>query len=610
MIRRLTDPRPLFAIIAVLLLSLAGAMACGAGETETVVVEKVVEVEVPGETVVVEKEVVREVEVAGETVVVEKEVIREVEVPGETVVVEKVVEIEVPGETVVVEVEKVQVEEKIIKEREIITTEPKYGGTLRVVAQGSFSSLDPLPLPAVISVHTSVHVYEHLFAWDFNLNPQPQLVDTWGISGDNMTYTFTLRDGITFHNGDPVTSDDVIASINRWLPAPSVKNTAGFISEAVKVDDLTFVINLNEPFGGLVIGLGTSPHLSPQIWPEDIANSAPFSEPITEWIGTGPYEFETWEPGNKLSIVRYDGFISRPEPENFLAGGKRAYLDRIEWVEIPNDETKYAGLETGQWDIVDGISLDFASRIRDNNDIGLVVTKPGNQSEVWAKGSFAPTDNKLVRQAILAAVDAESMMASLGDPELWILCSSVFFCGTPWESTVSEELYNQNNPERAAELLDQAGYAGETIVILNSSDHPQLNPLGIVLKPSLEAAGMTVEMPGMDLATVISRLGANDWNLFTNFCPASTCAQPDISPVNNLSETLWGWPGYPDLVAEFIRAPNLDAKKAVVDRMQAAAYEDAYNIVLGQFFPMLPHQIRVANLKPTAFPTYYNVWLD
>ena len=488
MIRRLTDPRPLLAIFAVLLLGLVTAMACGAGETEvvevevpgeTVVVEKVVEVEVPGETVVVEKEVVREVEVAGETVVVEKVV--EVEVPGETVVVEKVVEVEVPGETVVVEVEKVQVEEKIIKEREIITTEPKYGGTLRVVAQGSFSSLDPLPLPAVISVHTSVHVYEHLFAWDFNLNPQPQLVDTWSISDDNMTYTFTLRDGITFHNGDPVTSDDAIASINRWLPAPSVKNTAGFISEAVKVDDLTFVINLNEPFGGLVIGLGTSPHLSPQIWPEDIANSAPFSEPITEWIGTGPYEFETWEPGNKLSIVRYDGFISRPEPENFLAGGKRAYLDRIEWVEIPNDETKYAGLETGQWDIVDGISLDFASRIRDNDSIGLVVTKPGNQSEVWAKGSFAPTDNKLVRQAILAAVDAESMMASLGDPALWILCSSVFFCGTPWESTVSEETVQpETTPRGAAELLDQAGYAGETIVILNSSDHPQLNPLGIV----------------------------------------------------------------------------------------------------------------------------------
>ena len=233
MIRRLTDPRPLLATFAVLLLGLVTAMACGAGETEvvevpgeTVVVEKVVEVEVPGETVVVEKEVVREVEVAGETVVVEKVV--EVEVPGETVVVEKVVEVEVPGETVVVEVEKVQVEEKIIKEREIITTEPKYGGTLRVVAQGSFSSLDPLPLPAVISVHTSVHVYEHLFAWDFNLNPQPQLVDTWSISDDNMTYTFTLRDGITFHNGDTVTSDDVIASINRWLPAPSVKNTAGF----------------------------------------------------------------------------------------------------------------------------------------------------------------------------------------------------------------------------------------------------------------------------------------------------------------------------------------------------------------------------------------------
>lgn len=239
-----------------------------------------------------------------------------------------------------------------------------------------------------------------------------------------------------------------------------------------------------------------------------------------------------------------------------------------------------------------------------------VVVRPGNQSEVWAKGSFAPTDSKLIRQAIMAATPAADMMAALGDPELWILCSAVFFCGTPFESTVSAELYNQNDPERARELLAQAGYAGETLVILNSSDHAQLNPLGIVLKPALEEAGFTVEMPDMDLAAVISRLAANDWNLFTNFCPTSTCAQPDLTPVTNLSVDLWGWPGYPDLVNQFIRAPDLAAKKAIVDEMQARIYDDAYNIVLGQFFPMLPHRITVANLKPTMFPTYYNVWVE
>ena len=561
------------------------------GAREKVVVE---EVEVPGETVVVEK-------------VVEKVVVEEVEVPGETVVVERVVEVEVPGETVVVE--KVRVEEKVREVIVRVATEPKYGGTLRVVSQGSITTLDSLAIPTVVSGHTGLHMYEWLFAWDADFIARPDLVGDWSLNPDSTSYTMTLRQGMTFHTGDPVTSDDVIASINRWLPAPQVQRTAGFISDVVKVDDRTFVINLNESFGALVAGLGGV--WRPQIWPEAQANSAPFSEPITEWIGSGPYMLEEWEPGDELSIVRYEAYISRKLPDNFLAGGKQAYLDRIVWLDIPAEETKIAGLETGQWDAVDGAGLDFFQRLKDHPDIDIVASKPGNQSQVTMKGTTAPvTSNKLIRQAVQAAINAEDMMASLGDPALWILCPAVFYCGTPLESDVSAELYNQNDPVRAGELLAQAGYAGQTIVILNPVDIPQLYPLGLVLKPALEAAGMTIDMPAIDTAAFVSRLGNNDWDMHTNFCPASTCAYPDNNYISNPFANLYDWPGYVELVNEFVLANDLAAQKAAADKIQAAMYEDAYDINLGQFFPMVPHRRTVVNLQPYGSPTYYNVWLE
>ena len=167
-----------------------------------------------------------------------------------------------------------------------------------------------------------------------------------------------------------------------------------------------------------------------------------------------------------------DSYNSRSEPGSFFAGGKKAYLDRIEWLEIPDEETKIAGIETGEWDIVDYAGLDFFQRLDSNPDIGVMISTPGNQSSITMQSNVFPTDNKLVRQAIGAAINAEDHMASLGDPALWMLCPAVFFCGTPLESDVSAEFYNENNPERAKELLAQAGYNGEPIVIMNPTDYP------------------------------------------------------------------------------------------------------------------------------------------
>ena len=197
----------------VVLFALAGllglfAAAC-AGEPEVVIEKEIVEVE-------------RVVEVPVETEKV-VEVVREVEVPVETEV-EKIVETEVER-IVEVEVEKVvEVEvEKVVEietERIVISTPtpappgaPRFGGTLRVISHGSVSSVDPVfSLFAVVN-YISKQFYEQLFAWDGDLNAQPQLVDTWSVSDDGLEYTFTVR-ASNFHDGDTFSAADAVASIN------------------------------------------------------------------------------------------------------------------------------------------------------------------------------------------------------------------------------------------------------------------------------------------------------------------------------------------------------------------------------------------------------------
>ena len=510
------------------------------------------------------------------TVLVEKEVVKEVEV-------EKVREVIVP-----------------------VTTQPDYGGTLRVVSQSSIANLDPLYVAAFVTVHITSHMYETPFGLTPDEDVAPQLVSEWSVSPDNKSYTFTIRDGVTFHNGDPVTADDVIAVMERWAPAPRSSVYTTSIEDFYEVDDKTFKIDLKEPFSPLIGMMGRA-----KLWiqPREQIAGVPYNQSMSEWVGSGPYEFEKWDQGNKLTLVRYEAYTSRKEPDLFLAGGKQAYLDKITWLEIPDEETKIAGLETGEWDVIDSAGLDFFKRLKDHPEIDIVVAKPGNQSQITINASVPPTTNKLIRKAIQAAINAEDHMRSLGSPDLWILCKAYFFCGTPLETDIGSEPYNSADPEKAKKFLEEAGYDGEPVVILNPTDYPQLTPLGFVLKPNLEAAGFTVEMPTTDWASIVSRLGTPDWNMFTNFCGSAGCGLPlrnfFVTPYDR-----YGYPGYPDLLAKYTKALDFAQQFAIVEELQVAMYEDAWNINLGQWFPMHPHRSKVKNLQPYSRPMYHNVWIE
>jgi peptide/nickel transport system substrate-binding protein len=591
--RRLAIPFVLSAVIAVV------AAAC-AGETE--VVEKIVEVPVVEEKIV-EVEVEKVVEVETEKIV-------EVEV-------EKVIE---------VETEKILV---ATPTPDVGTTGPQFGGDLRIVSQGSISTLDPVFSLFYVVNAVASQIYEGLYGWDGNLEAQPRLGESFTTNADGTEYTFKLRSGIEFHNGEAFTSADAIASINRWRDAgtPAAGIVRRFTDDDAlqAVDDTTFTWTFDEPLGAVIFILGIPHGLMPMI-PESLA-STPFTEPTAENVGTGAYRFVEWLQGDKVVLERNDNFAARSEPSTpgAYAGENIAYLDTLTFLEIPDEETKIAGLETGEWDVVDGAAFDFFQRLTDDPEIGVALYKPGNRSNVYLNPQIPPFSYLKGRQALMTGIDVEDFMFALGPNDLWITCPALYWCGTPLETDIGARFdieladgttttigYDVNNMELAQQLLNESDYAGETAVILNPTDYGTITPLGPVLKSVMEDIGYAVEMPALDWATVTSMFGNTDsYSLATDWYSHWCCGNPIQDHL--ISGTLDFIIRDEDLInlqLEFVRETDAGKRFEIVEEIQTLRWQKVTSLSLGQFFPIVPHTNDLKGFEVKAIPFYVNTWLE
>jgi len=568
-------------------------VACGETKTETIVVEKEVIKEVPVEKIV-EKEVVKEVEVEK---VITKDVVR-------TVVVEKV-EVATPTPPP--------------------AGAPEFGGTLKVVSQASIKNLDIHANASYVTIAVALHIFESPFGWDSNVHVQPRVVDSWEVSSDNKTYTFKLRDGNQFHDGSDFTSKDVIASIKRtgdaFSPAMAFM-TKTYTTEdwLTEVDDSTFTINLNQPYGEVINTLAY-PFGSGYVMPSEIAATPgnEFIESNEQYVGSGPYKFSDWAPGYKITLERFGAYQPRSEVGSFVTGASVPYISKIEWLEVPDEETKIAGLETGEWDVVDGAAFDFYKRLESNPEMVVPLYKPGHRSELGINNLQYPFDSsesgRLARLAAAAAIDVDVVMAALGDSALWMVCPALFFCGTPLESFEGADGYDVGDPAKAAALLKESGYDGSPITILNPTDYGTITPLGHAIKPFLEQAGFNVDMPALDWSSIVPRLGKKDgFNMYTTW---GVHWGFNANPVtwNRLAVNLnrpnaTTNPRMPELVKAFAEALDPAAKMKVIDEIQREWFDNPPSVFLGQWFSIYPHRSWLKNFNFAHIPMYFNAYLD
>jgi peptide/nickel transport system substrate-binding protein len=543
-----------------------------------------------------------------------KEVVVEKEVPVEKIIIKEVpVEKEVIKE-VVMEKIVLATPEKVISS--LATEQAKYGGTFQITSQGSHKSLDPYFAPAYVTTMASHHWLESPFAWDGAQTPRPQMIESWNASSDGKTWSFTLRDGLKFHDGSALTTKDVVASIGRWMAKqPAAKFLKEFLIEDGGVtadDERTYTFHFAESFGS-AIDLQGATHRWLGIMKAEFATT-PHTEDlgVDKYIGSASFRVKEWFVGDRIVFERFEDYVPRSEPGDFLAGAQNAYFDEVVIHEIPNEETKIAGLKTGEFDMVDGAALDFFPDLDADPDI-IVPKYPFHQSTLIIHVGRPPTDNVLVRQSILAGINAEDYMGSLGPPALWKVCPALYYCGSPLELDVGKELYDQNDLPKAIALMKEAGAEGATFEIMNPVDYATIAPLGLVLKAQLEATGYQVNMPGMDWATLVSKLRTDEYNIFPSWGAHWAGGTPIF---DNLAAGTTGYAGNfqnEDMKASR-RAYALSTTKEEqfewVAKLQVAYLDIVPYIYLGQFANIFPHRSYVKNMSIPAFPVFYNRWFE
>ncbi|HZQ00205.1 MAG TPA: ABC transporter substrate-binding protein [Reyranella sp.] len=333
--------------------------------------------------------------------------------------------------------------------------------TLRVVMLSDLKILDPIWTTAYIVRDHGYMIYDTLLAMDAKLEIKPQMLDSWKVSDDKLVYTFTLRDGLKFHDGAPVTSEDCIASIKRWGARDAMgQKLMQFTKEMAVVDARTFTLTLKEPFGMVLEALGKPSSSVPFIMPKHIAETPPDKQ-ITEFIGSGPFVFkkDQWRPGDRVVYEKFADYRPRPEPPSGLAGGKRVYVDRVEWVVLPDAQTSVNALLAGEIDMMQQPPFDMLPLLEKSKDIKIVdLNTLGTHFAFRFNTLHKPFNDPRIRQAALYALSQkDSLAAGVGQPQYARECKDLFGCGTPLSTPKGWEDKLNGNAEKSKEILKAAG---------------------------------------------------------------------------------------------------------------------------------------------------------
>jgi peptide/nickel transport system substrate-binding protein len=494
--------------------------------------------------------------------------------------------------------------------------------TLKVALHSDLKIIDPVWTTALISTHHGYMVYDTLFALDDKLEVKPQMVDKWETSSDKLTWTFTLRDGLEWHDGKPVTAEDCIASIKRWGAKDSMaQKLLANVAEFSAPDAKTIKMVLKQPYGLVLETLGKSSSNVPFMMPKRIADTDPNSQ-ITEAIGSGPFIFkkDEWKAGEKAVYVRNPKYKPRNEPASGLAGGKVAKVDRVEWIWIADTQTQVNALINGEVDLVEIVPPDLLPLLAKEKNVKVTVTNTaGRQYAMRFNVMFKPFDNAKVRQAVLYALSQKEFLdANVGDPAYYKECRSLFPCGSPLESTKGWEDKVSGNIAKAKQLLQEAGYDGTPAVFLHQTDTAGHNNLATVGKAQLEKAGLKVDLQPMDWQTLVSRRakkdppGSGGWGAYFTSWGAVDVLNPVSAAFLNAScdKATFGWPcdeTLEKLRDAFAKETDPAKQKAIAEQVQLRVIEYPTHVPLGQFTTPTAIRANIDGLLRTPSLALWNV---
>ncbi len=495
---------------------------------------------------------------------------------------------------------------------------------LRFVPYADLSVFDPLWTTADITRDHGYLIYDTLYGTDGELQPAPQLAEGHLWEQDGRACTITLREGITFHDGEAIRARDCVASLRRWMAVAPMGQTIDAQLDALEsLDDRRLRFRLKRPFPLLIKVLGQSFAPVPFIMPERVAATSPRDQ-ITNLTGSGPFRFrrDEYQLG---SLVAYERFAAyRPTPHagrGLTAGPKQVHFDRVEWRSIPDASTVAAALQRNEIDWFGQPppeSIELLRRFR-TIEISRMELLPA-VCVMRLNHLHSPFDDKRIRQALLPAINqADFVMAAAGtEPENFAIDAGFFPPGSPMASDAGlEPLKGPRDLAKAQRLLREAGYKGEKVRLLGNTTTSGTGALAQVTADLLPRIGFDFEPMLLDSASVVQRRRSMEpverggWSVSCWAFPGLWFENPatHILIRGNGRDAWFGWPTAPrleELRDAWLEAPNLSAQRRIAREIQIVAMDELPCIPLGAIYRSTATS-RTLRDRVTGFPIFWNL---
>jgi peptide/nickel transport system substrate-binding protein len=497
--------------------------------------------------------------------------------------------------------------------------------TIKAVMHSGINILDPIVTTAHITRNHGYMVFDTLLSMNSKYEPKPQMAD-FEVSDDKLTYTFTLRDGLTWHDGAPVTAEDCVASLKRWGARDAGGQMLMDSVESITAEgDRAIVLKLKKPFRYVLDLIAKPASYVPFMMPKRLAETPP-TQAVKEIIGSGPFRFVAAEyrPGDRTVYEKFEGYKPRSEAPDWMSGAKTVKVDRVEWINMPDQQTAVNALATGEIDYMEQPTVDLLPLLQAAPDDVKVdfYNELGSQTMGRMNFLYPPFDDIRIRKAALYALNQESVLQALiGNPEFFQTCPSVYGCGTPLSTDAGEgaaTIAKTGDLEKAKALLKEAGYDGTPVVIMHPTDTPSTSSQPVVATELLRAAGFKVDLQPMDWQTLVARrasqkpIAEGGWNMFFTNWVIPEVWNPIVNPmINGRGKTgFFGWPDDAELEkmrAAFAAAETDAERKEIAEKVQARVYDQVIYVPLGQYRQPAAWRSTVTGVVKAPIPVFWNM---
>jgi peptide/nickel transport system substrate-binding protein len=494
---------------------------------------------------------------------------------------------------------------------------PVYGGTLKIGVNADVVGLDPHVATAQSSHIVLHHVCDSLLAIDAGVTPRANLAERWEMLDDGMRYRFYLKKGVAFHNGNKMTAKDVKYSLERAANpkiAPVAASHLKAMDSVAVLDDYSVEVKMKEQFAPFLNVLANE-LMGPYIIPDGEGERQ--GGKITSPVGTGPYEYVEYKPDQYVILRKFKGYqpLSDDQPSGFY-GKKVAYLDELRFMPITEPSVRVDGLTVGDIDFCYFVPGKDVARLQKMENI-VVHRSPGYQfATINFNCSTPPLNNKKLRQAIAYAVNKEEIVAVAQDG-FAVAGTDPIPPGHRWRTPTLDKTA-EFNLEKAAELLKESGYGGESLVMKSTKSYRYMDKTAEMAQIQLQRIGIDLKVQYLDWGTMLTDFIQGNYQCIS----FGYTAKQDPNTV--ASENYWskglnlnryGYPAIDRLVEEGMRTVSFEERKKIYDQihMTTLGPEGDFPMIVTMHNDVLDATVsKVKGYKvwPMNFPVFCNVWLE